>query len=138
MQRVMKQIITILALVATAASVSAQTNLTRLLRQPDIHGDTVAFVYGGDIWLAPAKGGEARRLTSDPGMEYFPKFSPDGKWIAPAQGGEARRLTSDPGMEYFPKFSPDGKWIAFTGEYSGSRQVFVISADGENFGKYSM
>jgi tricorn protease len=104
MQRVMKQLITILALVATASSALAQnnvqTNLTRLLRQPDISGDTVAFVYGGDIWLASAKGGEARRLTSDPGMEYFPKFS------------------------------PDGKWIAFTGEYSGSRQVFVISAEG--------
>jgi tricorn protease len=96
----MKQLITILALLATAAGVSAQNNLTRLLRQPDIYGDTVAFVYGGDIWLASAKGGEARRLTSDAGMEYFPKFS------------------------------PDGKWIAFTGEYSGSRQVFVISADG--------
>ncbi|HJQ39808.1 MAG TPA: PDZ domain-containing protein, partial [Thermoanaerobaculia bacterium] len=51
-------------------------------------------------------------------------------WVASANGGEARRLTSDDGMEYFPKFSPDGKWIAFTGEYSGSRQVFVISADG--------
>ncbi len=96
----MKQLITILALLATAASAFAQNNLTRLLRQPDIHGDSVAFVYGGDIWVASANGGEARRLTSDAGMEYFPKFS------------------------------PDGKWIAFTGEYSGSRQVFVISADG--------
>jgi len=100
MQRVMKQLITILALLATPLSALAQDNLTRLLRQPDIHGDTVAFVYGGDIWLASAHGGEARRLTSDAGMEYFPKFS------------------------------PDGKWIAFTGDYSGSRQVFVISADG--------
>src|SRR6185503_16535977 len=98
MQRLMKQIITILALIATAASAFAAEG--RLLRQPDIHGDTVAFVYAGDIWLAPASGGDARRLTS----------------------GE--------GMEYFPKFSPDGKWIAFTGDYSGSRQVFVISTDG--------
>ena len=96
----MKQLITILMLLATAGSVSAQNNLTRLLRQPDIHGDTVAFVYAGDLWLASSKGGDARRLTSDPGMEYFPKFS------------------------------PDGKWIAFTGDYSGSRQVFVISVDG--------
>lgn len=96
----MKHLITILLLLATAGSASAQSNVTRLLRQPDIHGDTVAFVYGGDLWLAPAKGGDARRLTSDPGMEYFPKFS------------------------------PDGKWIAFTGDYSGSRQVFVISVDG--------
>ena len=96
----MKKLITILALAAMASGVAAQEKLTRLLRQPDIHGDTVAFVYAGDIWLASSKGGDARRLTSGDGMEYFPKFS------------------------------PDGKWIAFTGDYSGSRQVFVISVDG--------
>ncbi|HUR83300.1 MAG TPA: PDZ domain-containing protein, partial [Thermoanaerobaculia bacterium] len=96
----MKKLIMILMVAATAASASAQDRLTRLLRQPDIHGDQVAFVYAGDLWIASAKGGDARRLTSDAGMEYFPKFS------------------------------PDGKWIAFTGDYSGSRQVFVISVDG--------
>jgi tricorn protease len=93
----MKKLFVLLAL---ASTLMAQEKLTRLLRQPDIHGDTVAFVYAGDIWLASANGGAARRLTS----------------------GE--------GMEYFPKFSPDGRWIAFTGDYSGSRQVFVISVDG--------
>jgi tricorn protease len=97
----MRKRIFIFALVVVwTVSAFAQEKLTRLLRQPDINGDTVAFVYGGDIWLASAKGGDARRLTS----------------------GE--------GMEYFPKFSPDGKWLAFTGDYSGTRQVFVISVDG--------
>lgn len=96
----MKKVILFLALLATATSALSQERLTRLLRQPDIHGDTVAFVYAGDIWLASANGGDARRLTSDDGMEYFPKFS------------------------------PDGRWIAFTGDYSGSRQVYVISVDG--------
>ncbi len=96
----MKKLITILALTAMASAALAQKSPTRLLRQPDIHRDLVAFVYAGDIWLASAKGGDAVRLTS----------------------GE--------GMEYFPKFSPDGRWIAFTGDYSGSRQVFVISVDG--------
>lgn len=96
----MKKIILLLALTIFAFSAVSQEKLTRLLRQPDIHGDTVAFVYAGDIWLASTAGGEARRLTSDDGMEYFPKFS------------------------------PDGRWIAFTGDYSGSRQVFVISVDG--------
>jgi tricorn protease len=94
-----KIMISILALVLSS-SAFAQERLTRLLRQPDIHGDTVAFVYAGDIWLASARGGDARRLTS----------------------GE--------GMEYFPKFSPDGRWIAFTGDYSGSRQVHVVGVDG--------
>ena len=96
----MKKLITILAFAATATAASGQERLTRLLRQPDIHGDHVAFVYAGDLWIASARGGDARRLTSDDGMEYFPKFS------------------------------PDGRWIAFTGDYSGSRQVFVISAEG--------
>src|SRR6185436_16416670 len=93
-----KLILLIACLAATAAA--AQDNLTRLLRQPDISGDNVAFVYAGDIWVASARGGEARRLTSDNGVELFPKFS------------------------------PDGKWIAYTGEYTGSRQVFVIPTEG--------
>lgn len=96
----MRNLLLALTLLASASTLAAQENLTRLLRQPDIHGDTVAFVYAGDIWLAPVSGGDARRLTSDDGMEYFPKFS------------------------------PDGRSIAFTGDYSGSRQVFVISVDG--------
>ncbi|HVE72556.1 MAG TPA: PDZ domain-containing protein [Thermoanaerobaculia bacterium] len=96
----MKKLITFVLVLATAMIASAQERGTRLLRQPDIHGDQVAFVYGGDLWIASSKGGDARRLTSDAGMEYFPKFS------------------------------PDGRWIAFTGDYSGSRQVFVISAEG--------
>src|SRR5687768_11183722 len=99
-KRAMKQIITTIFVLLLSTTAFAQERLTRLLRQPDIHGDTVAFVYAGDIWLASTRGGDARRLTS----------------------GE--------GMEYFPKFSPDGRWIAFTGDYTGSRQVFVVSADG--------
>ena len=98
--RIVLKLIMFLAFAAMAAGASAQQNLTRLLRQPDIHNDLVAFVYAGDIWLASASGGDARRLTSDDGMEYFPKFS------------------------------PDGRWIAFTGDYSGSRHVHVISVDG--------
>jgi tricorn protease len=94
----------IMALAAAAllpAAAFAQTDGgTRLLRYPDINKDKIAFVYGGDLWLAGADGGAARRLTSDPGDELFPKFS------------------------------PDGKWIAFTGEYGGNHQVYVISVDG--------
>jgi len=72
----------------------------RLLRFPDIHDDLIAFVYAGDIWTVPATGGQARRLTSHQGFELMPKIS------------------------------PDGKWIAFSGEYSGSRQVYVMPATG--------
>ena len=45
-------------------------------------------------------------------------------------GGSAIRLTAHPGMEVFAKFSPDGKWIAFTGQYDGDEQVYVMPAGG--------
>src|SRR5262245_43062121 len=51
----------------------------RLLRQPDIQGDRIVFVYGGDLWTVARSGGVASRLTSHEGVEVFPKFSPDGK-----------------------------------------------------------
>ncbi len=73
---------------------------TKLLRFPDIHGDKVAFTYAGDIWVASTSGGIATRLTAHPGLELFAKFS------------------------------PDGKWIAFTGQYDGDEQVYVIPVTG--------
>jgi len=73
---------------------------TKLLRFPDIHESTVVFCYGGDIWKASANGGTAIRLTAHVGQELFPKFS------------------------------PDGKWIAFTGQYDGDEQVYIMPADG--------
>ena len=72
----------------------------RLMRFPDIHGDKLVFVYGGDLWLVSS------------------------------QGGEAHRITTQPGRELFPKFSPDGKWIAFTGQYDGNFNVYVMPAEG--------
>ncbi|HEY0590968.1 MAG TPA: hypothetical protein VGF40_04330, partial [Thermoanaerobaculia bacterium] len=82
----------LLLLLAMPLAAQPQQDLTRLLRQPDIHHDQIAFVYAGDIWIGPTTGGIARRLTSHEGLEQFPKFS------------------------------PDGRWIAFTGEYSGTSQ----------------
>ena len=73
---------------------------TKLLRFHDIHGDRVVFTYGGDLWTSSASGGSAIRLTSHPGVEVFGKFS------------------------------TDGKWIAFTGQYDGDEQVYVVSAAG--------
>ena len=73
---------------------------TKLLRFPDIHDDRVVFTHGGDLWLVKAEGGTATRLTAHPGVEVFGKFS------------------------------PDGKWIAFTGQYDGDEQVYVMPSDG--------
>ena len=74
---------------------------TRMLRYPDIHGDRVVFSYAGDLWSA--------------GVD---------------DDAPARRLTSHPGLELYPRFSPDGRWIAFTGQYRGDEQVYVIPAVG--------
>ena len=72
----------------------------RMMRFPDIYKDKIVFMYGGDIWLGSS------------------------------QGGVARRITYHPGRELFPKFSPDGRWIAFTGQYDGNFNVYVMPSDG--------
>jgi tricorn protease len=111
-------------LLSLAAGLAAQT---RLMRYPDISRDQVVFVYAGDLWTTPRAGGTARRLTSHPGDEIHPKFSPDGKWIAftgeydgnsdvfviPASGGEPRRLTFHPGNDRVLGWTPDSKRILF-------------------------
>jgi tricorn protease len=81
-------------------AVASGSAQTKLLRFPDINGERVVFTYGGDLWTAPSSGGSAIRLTSHPGIEVFGKFS------------------------------PDGKWIAFTGQYDGDEQVYVVSSGG--------
>lgn len=86
--------------ISTAAQTTKPDEMARLLRFPDIRGDMIAFVYAGDIWTVAASGGGARRLTSHPGLELFPKFS------------------------------PDGRSIAFSGEYNGTRQIYVIPVEG--------
>ena len=89
--------LSLLVLTSFGRDAAAQT---KLLRFPDIHEDRVVFTYAGDLWLAPATGGTAIRLTAHPGLELFAKFS------------------------------PDGQWIAFTGQYDGDEQVYVVPSDG--------
>ena len=100
----------------------------RLLRFPDVNGDTVAFSHGGDLWTVPAAGGPARRLTSGEGLKLFPRFSPDGKWIAftgqydgsfdvyvmPAIGGEPRRLTFYPSRDNYTGAGFDNVVLGWT------------------------
>ena len=90
------------AIIAGTLSANASPG-ARLLRQPDISREKIAFIYAGDLWTVPRTGGTARRLTATPEAESFPKFSPDGNSIAfnrqgdiyviPATGGDERRLT---------------------------------------------
>lgn len=90
----------IFAVGAMAQVAAPDTQGRRLLRFPDIHGENIVFVHAGDIYTVDARGGIARQLTAHEGQELFPKFS------------------------------PDGRWIAFSAEYSGTRQVYVMPAEG--------
>ena len=73
---------------------------TQLLRQPTLSQTDVVFVYANDLWKAPLNGGDAVRLTSDEGYESSPHFS------------------------------KDGKMIAFTAQYDGNIDVYVIPSEG--------
>ncbi|MBI5852857.1 MAG: PD40 domain-containing protein [Planctomycetes bacterium] len=88
-------------LVALAAVAPAQDDGARLLRFPHAHAGKLVFVKGGDVWIASLADGIARRLTS-----------------------------FDDGFEVMPRLSPDGSLVAFSGEYSGSRQVWVVPSAG--------
>jgi WD40 repeat protein len=113
------------ALALSFARPAAALEECRLLRQPDIQGETIVFVYAGDLWTVPRAGGTARRLTSHEGIERFPKLSPDGKTVAftaeydgnldaytvPIEGGEPTRLTWHPDVDQVAEWYPDGKSI---------------------------
>ncbi|MBO6584654.1 MAG: PDZ domain-containing protein [Gracilimonas sp.] len=73
---------------------------TQLLREPTISENSIVFVHANDLWKVDKAGGDAVRLTSN-------------------IGGESN-----------PHFSPDGSMIAFTGEYDGNSDVFVIPTEG--------
>ena len=107
----------------------------------------VVFSYAGDLWCVPRSGGHAERLTSSPGREIRPIFSPDGSSIAftgeydgnidvyvmPATGGEPTRLTYHPGPDVAVDWSLDGKKILFRSprenENDGDR-FFTVPAEG--------
>src|SRR6266478_2511778 len=131
-----------------SASASACGVDARMLRYPDVSATQIAFVYAGDIWVAPKTGGAALRLSSPKGEESFPRFSPDGSQIAfsgnydgnmdlyviPSVGGLPRRLTFHGSPDRMLGWYPDGKSILFsttrTSEKDRFNQLYKISATG--------
>jgi len=120
----------------------------RLLRMPAISQDHVAFAYAGDIWITGADGGEATRLTTFPGIEMNPWFSPDGKTLAfsgvydgnrdvylvDVTGGEPRRLTWHPGPDVPRGWTPDGASVLFASGRTkapyGDSQLWTVPREG--------
>ncbi len=82
------------------ASFSYAEDEARLLRFPAVFGEQVVFTYAGDLYTVAAAGGVARKLTNHNGFEMFPRFS------------------------------PDGKYIAFTAQYDGNTEVYLMPAAG--------
>ncbi|MGH8110808.1 MAG: S41 family peptidase [Rhodanobacteraceae bacterium] len=85
---------------APAASAEAGGPVKVLIRYPTMHGDSVVFEAGGNLWKTTLKGGIATELTDDSGFDMAPHYS------------------------------PDGCWIAFTGWFQGNTDVYVMSANG--------
>jgi tricorn protease len=96
----MKKALPALAVILFAFACFPQGDKPLLLRQPTLSRTEICFVYGDDLWKVSREGGEAIRLTAGPGIKRGPHFS------------------------------PDGEWIAFTGEYDGTMNVYVLPTSG--------
>src|ERR1700740_2674839 len=75
-------------------------NTSRLLRFPATNDRQIVFCYAGELYTVPKDGGTARRLTSGPGYSSFPRFS------------------------------SDGNQLAFTSQYDGNTEVYVMPGEG--------
>ena len=102
----MKRVFFVLSLsLLTAAAAFAQTDRPQLLQKPTVSRTHIVFSYAGDLWTVSREGGDATRLTTGVGIETDPLFS------------------------------PDGKSIAFTGEYDGNTDIYVVGGDGRGAAK---
>ena len=91
-----KQAVCSIPLIFVLLKLNAQID-AGLFRYPDVSENQIVFSYANDLWLVPREGGEAIKISSPPGVESFPKFS------------------------------PDGKSIAFTGNYDGNKDAYALS-----------
>ena len=121
---------------------------TRLLSDPAISQQHIAFIYVGDLWTANADGSGARRLTTHAGQESNPRFSPDGKlitfsaqydgntdvYVVPVEGGTPQRLTWHPGPDTVLGFTRDGADVLFRSPRSvftdRHTQLFTVAVEG--------
>ncbi len=96
----MKHVLALCVAVLSSLTPAFAGTEARLLRFPAIYEDQIVFTYAGDLYTVSANGGTARKLTNDEGFEMFARFA------------------------------PDGKTIAFTGQYDGNTEVYVMPATG--------
>jgi len=92
--------ILLLAFAGIGAVSPAQDSRPLLMQSPSLSASEIVFAYGGDIWIVSRNGGDARRLVTGTGLESGPIFS------------------------------PDGSMVAYTGDYDGNQDVYVVPATG--------
>ena len=143
----MRRFVILVALALFIAGLEAQPGAPLLLQQPTMNRTTIVFVFAGDLWSVPRAGGAAIRLTSGPGLERNPVFSPDGTQIAftgeydgnvdvfvmPAAGGVPQRLTWHPAPDSVAAWTPDGKNILFSTartSYSRFEELYTVPVGG--------
>ncbi len=145
--RTLRILLSIAALGLAGITAKAQVD-ARLMREPAVSATHVAFVYAGDIWVAPKEGGVAQRLTTAKGDEHYPRFSPDGSEIAftgdydgnpdiyvmPALGGAVRQVTHHPVPDRVLNWTPDGKALLFASGMASPKdrfdQLYTVSSHG--------
>ncbi len=133
---------------ASSPASSQDIQNTRLLSQPTVSDTHIAFTYAGDLWIADRDGSGVRQLTTHPGTETSPRFSPDGQWIAfsgqydgntdvflvPFTGGPPQRLTWHPAVDAVHDFTPDGTAVLFSSirnSYTPAyAQLYTVGVDG--------
>ena len=135
------------ALLAASAASAQPDAAPRLLQQPALSAELIAFSYGGDIWTVPRAGGKATRLTTGVGVESTPVFSPDGRTLAftgeydgntdvytvPVAGGVPHRVTYHPGPDTVVAWSKDGRELIFRSNrdaHSRYTQLYTTPAAG--------
>ncbi len=118
-----------------------------LMRHPTASANKIVFQFAGDLWQVPRSGGDASRLTSAPGVESSPFFSPDGAMVAftgqydgntdiftvPAEGGVPKRLTYHPAPDEVAGWTPDGKSVVFASSMlsnTDAPRLFAVGAGG--------
>jgi len=148
-RRTRVSIITLIVCVGLAgAGWAVDVHDTRMLSDPAISSDHIAFAYANDLWVAALDGSDVHRLTSHPGVEARPRFSPDGTMVAftgsydgntdvyivPVSGGVPTRLTWHPGPDEVQGFTPDGSAVLFTSPRSvhtrRHTQLFTVPLTG--------
>jgi tricorn protease len=133
---------------AALAVASAPGGPSKMLTDPALSADRIAFVYGNDVWTCRLDGSGVARITSGPGLKMRPAFSPDGSllafsaeldgnldvYVVPAAGGVPKRLTWHPGRDVVQGFTPDGKSVLFTSSRAAVNnrhtQLYTVPVEG--------